>query len=182
MKPIKSVLTFLAFFAICAFVNAQTFDKLYEKYDKQEGITSVNISKDLFEMLSNLSDENKDTGSREMKKAMSQLTGLKVLTCKPDSVKPGKATALYNEASVLFTTPAYKELMTVNDGGENVRFLTKQDGKGKITEMVMVAKGKDEIVVMDLTGVIDLSTISKLSKTMNIHGMEHLKDMKEHKK
>jgi hypothetical protein len=49
--------------------------------------------------------------------------------------------------------------------------------------MVMLVKGKDEIVVLDMTGLIDLSTISKLSKSMNIHGMENLQKMKDnHKK
>ena len=73
--------------------------------------------------------------------------------------------------------------MTVNDGGSNVRFLTKQDGNGKITEMVMMAKGKEEMVILDMTGLIDLSTISKISKSMNIHGMENLQKMKDnHKK
>jgi hypothetical protein len=106
-----------------------------------------------------------------------------VLSCKPDSLKPGKATAFFNEASSIFNNPEYKELMTVNDEGNNIRFLTKTDSKGKITEMVMLVKGKDEIVVLDMTGLIDLSTISKLSKSMNIHGMENLQKIKDnHKK
>ena len=52
--------------------------------------------------------------------------------------------------------------MTVNDEGNNVRFLTKSETNGKISEMVMLVKGKDEIVVLDMTGSIDLSTISKI--------------------
>jgi len=72
--------------------------------------------------------------SGDEKKCMDQLNGLRVLSCKPDSLKPGKATTFFNEAVAIFNNSAYKELMTVNDGGSNVRFLTKQDGNGKITE------------------------------------------------
>lgn len=183
MKTIKMTLI-LAFFLTITFVaNAQSpFDKFYEKYATQEGYTSVNISKDLFQMFANIGDQ-KDTSAREMKKVMDQLNGLKVLSCKPDSLKPGKATAFFNEASAIFNTPAYKELMTVNDEGNNVRFLTKSETNGKISEMVMLVKGKDEIVVLDMTGSIDLSTISKISRSMNIHGMENLQKIKEnHKK
>jgi hypothetical protein len=48
--------------------------------------------------------------------------------------------------------------------------------------MVMMAKGKDEIVILDMTGLIDLATISRISKTMNIHGMDKLKNVPTNKK
>ena len=183
MKTLKLTLIVTAFLTLSSMTNAQSaFDKFYEKYATQEGYTSVNISKDLFQMFASMGDQ-KDTGIREMKKVMEQLNGLRVLSCKPDSLKPGKAIAFFNEAVAIFNNSAYKELMTVNDGGSNVRFLTKQDGNGKITEMVMMAKGKEEMVILDMTGLIDLSTISKISKSMNIHGMENLQKMKDnHKK
>jgi hypothetical protein len=170
---------FAAFISSPMFVNAQSpFDKIYEKYAGQEGFTSVNISKDMFQMFASMGDP-KDTSSMEMKKMMDQLSGLKVLTCRVDSLKPAKATAFFNEASAAFPASTYKELMTVNDEGQNIRFLTKQDGGSKISEMVMLMKDKHEMVVMSLTGSIDLSTVSKLSKSMNIHGMEGLEKMKE---
>lgn len=183
MKTLKLTLVVAAFLAISSLANAQSpFDKFYEKYSTQEGYTSVNISKDLFQMFASMGEDKKDTSGQEMKKVLSQLNGLKVLSCKPDSMKPGKANIFFNEAVAIFNTSAYKELMTVNDDGNNVRFLTKQDNNGKVSEMVMMAKGKDEMVVLDMTGLIDLSSISKISKSMNIHGMENLQKMKEHHK
>jgi hypothetical protein len=184
MKTLKLTIVVAAFLAISSLANAQSpFDKFYEKYSTQEGYTSVNISKDLFQMFASMGDNNKSADAQHMAKLVNQLNSLKVLTCKPDSLKPGKATIFYNEAVTIFNIPAYKELMTVNDGGNNIRFLTKQDSKGKITEVVMLAKGKDEMVVLDMTGVIDLASLSELSKSMNIHGMENLQKMKdEHKK
>jgi len=182
MKTLKLTLIVTAFLALSSLTNAQSsFDKLYEKYSTQEGFTSVNISKELFQMFASMGDQ-KDTSVREMKKVMNQLNGLKVLTCKPDSMKPGKASAFFNEATALFNNAAYKELMTVNDDGNAIRFLTKQDGNGKITELVMTAKGKEEIVVLDMTGLIDLSTVSRISKSMNIHGMDKLRNVPTNKK
>ena len=60
MKTLK--LTFvIAFVAISFLANAQTsFDKFYEKYATQAGYTSVNISKELFQMFANIGDQ-KDT-------------------------------------------------------------------------------------------------------------------------
>jgi len=177
----KNVLkfTFSLLLLIPLLVNAQSpIDRIFEKYTGQEGFTTVNISKDMFQMFSGMGDA-KDTSTMEMKKIMDQLTGLKVLTCNADTVKQGKATAFYNETVALLPASVYKELMTVNDEGNNMRFLTKQDASGKIQEMVMLSKGKHEIVVMSITGSIDLSSLSKLSKRMNIHGLENLEKMKD---
>ncbi|MCX6243543.1 MAG: DUF4252 domain-containing protein [Bacteroidetes bacterium] len=184
MKTLKLTFAIGAFLLLSAAANAQSpFDKFYEKYSTQEGYTAVNITKELFQMFASMNPDKNDTSAQEMKKVMDQLNGMKVLSCKPDSLKPGKATIFYNEAVAIFNNSAYKELMTINADGSNVRFLTRQGGNGKISEMVMMAQGKDEMVILSLTGTIDLSTISKISKNMNIQGMEHLKDMKEsHKK
>ena len=105
-----------------------------------------------------------------------------MLTFSFDSTKLVKAVAVYNEFAAVFPAGTYKELMTVNEGRQNIKFMTKQDGGGKITEMVMLMKDKTEVAVLSLTGNIDLSTVSKLSKGMNIHGIEGLGKMKMHVK
>jgi hypothetical protein len=182
MKTMIKSLVVGAFLLIPFLMNAQSpVDKVFEKYAGKDGFTSVNISKEMFQMLLSMADD-KDTSGQEMKKMMGQLNSLKVLTCNGDSTKPAQCLAFYNEVAPIFTASMYKELMTINDDGENIRFLTKQDGARKIVEMVMLMKGKKEVVVMSLTGVIDLSTISKLSKNMNIKGMENLQKIKENRK
>ena len=133
-------------------------------------------------MFGQMMNDAKDTSAMEMKKMMDLLNGLKLLTYSIDSTQMVKAVAVYNEFAGLFPASTYKELMTVNEGRENFRFLTRQDASGKIQEMVMLMKGKHEVMVLSLTGIIDLSGISKLSKGMNIHGMENLEKMKEDKK
>jgi hypothetical protein len=156
-------------------------DKIFEKYAGQEGFTTVNISKEMFQMLQQMGSGNaKDTNMVEMKKMMDQLNGLKVLTFSFDSTKISKAVGIYNEFAGAFPASSYKELMTINEGREYVKFMTRQDGSGKISEMVMLMKDKTEVALLSLTGTIDLSTVSKLSKNMNIHGMENLQKMKGH--
>ena len=183
MKKLVFSFTLFSLLCIAATTDAQTpLDKVYEKYAGVDGFTAVNISKDMFQLFMSMGNDKSDADTREMQKIVSQLNGLKVLNCNADSTKPGKALAFYNEVAALYPASIYKELMTVNDGGENIRFLTKQDAGGKISEMVMLMKGKHESVVISLTGAIDLSTVSKLSKTMNIHGMENLQKVKAPKK
>jgi hypothetical protein len=179
MKKLMLFLTCVVFLVVPLLTNAQSpIDKVFEKYAGQDGFTTVNISKEMFQMLMQMGQgDSKDTNMVEMKKMMEQLTALKVLTFSFDSSKIVKAVSVYNEFAGVFPASAYKELMAINEGRQNVKFLTKQDAAGKINEMVMLMKDKTEVAVLSLTGVIDLSTVSKLSKGMNIHGMENLKKM-----
>ncbi|MCX6252012.1 MAG: DUF4252 domain-containing protein [Bacteroidetes bacterium] len=178
MKNNALKLIALAFILFPMALNAQSpMDKLFDKFAGQEGYTSVNISKDMFQMFANMADP-KDTSMREMKKMMDNLTGMKVLTCKVDSVNPAKSIAFYKEASQTFPGSAYGTLMTINEDGQDIKFLYRPVGGEKINEFVMLAKGKHEVAAMSLTGVIDLTSVSKLSKVMNLHGMEGLQRMR----
>lgn len=179
MKKAIQNLIIAAFIFLPVLMNAQSpIDKLFEEYTGQEGFTTVNISKEMFQMIQQL-NAGSDTSALEMKKMMEQLNGLKVLTFNADSAKRAKVLSYYKEFSALFPPSVYKELMTVNDEGQNIRFMTRQESNGRISEMVMLMKGDKEMVVLSLTGNIDLATISKLSKGMNIHGMENLEKIKE---
>ncbi len=177
MKKLMLSLIAIAFMISPLLMNAQSpIDKVFEKYASQEGFTNVSITREMFQMLMQMGQGNvKDTNMVEMKKMMEQLTGLKVLTFSFDSAKIVKAVSVYNEFAGAFPSNTYKELMTINEGRQNIKFLTRQDASGKISEMVMLMKDKTEVAVLSLTGNIDLSTVSKLSKGMNIHGMEGLK-------
>ena len=172
----------MTFLTVPFLMNAQSpVDKVFDKYAGQDGFTTVNISKEMFQMLMQMGKgDGKDTSITEMKNMMEQLTGLKVLTFNFDSTKMVRAVSIYNEFAAVFPSGTYKELMTINEGRQNIRFMTKQDAGGKINEMVMLMKDKTEVAVLSLTGNIDLSTVSKLSKGMNIHGMEGLRKLGHH--
>ena len=95
-----------------------------------------------------------------------------------DSLNIAKAVSVYNEFSAPFTSKEYKELMTVQEGREYFKFMTKSTSAEKVSEFVMLMKDKNEVGVISLTGNIDLASISNMSKFMNIKGMENLKKMK----
>jgi hypothetical protein len=50
---------------------------------------------------------------------------------------------------------------------------------GIINELVMVVGGHKSFFVLSLYGEIDLKNISKLSKSMNVKGMEYLQQLDE---
>jgi len=181
MKTTCVKTTLAAFFLIPLMSLAQSpIEKLYAKYAGQDHFTSVNINKELFQMIMNVEIKGEGTEDfKEIQKIMEQLNGLKILNYR-DSINKTKVTAMYKEFSDQFPNPPYSELMSIKENGNQVRFLTKQDTGGKILEMVMLADDDGEATILSLTGLIDMTTISKLSKHLNIEGMEKLDQIKEH--
>ena len=181
MKTRIITLAFAACLAIPVLLNAQSpLDKVFTKYSGQDKFTTVNFSKEMFtQILSMIANQN-DSSAREMKGILDKLTGLKVITYDIDTTDYTKAVSIYNEWAGLFPGPTYKELMAINEGRDSYKFITKQDSDGKISEMVMLMKGKKELVVLSLTGVIDMANVTKISKSMGIHGMEGFSKMRNH--
>lgn len=182
MKTIKITTAIAILFMIPVITLAQSpATKIYEKYAGQEGFTSVNISKELFQMMMKMEIKGEGTEqAQEMQNMMEQLEGLKILTFE-DTLHKTKAKELFREFNDLFPSGVYTEMMAIKENGNNIRFLVKETSAGKIGELVMIAEDESEVTLLSLMGNIDMSTISKISSTMNIQGMENLKKMKEKK-
>ena len=63
--------------------------------------------------------------------------------------------------------------MAVKDGGEEVKFLARKKGD-KIGELLLLINSGKEAGFVSIVGLIDMNTVAKLSKTMNIEGMDKL--------
>ena len=177
----RTITLLFAAFLIPVLMNAQSpLDKVFTKYSGQDKFTTVNISKEMFTQILAMTASQNDSSSREMKNIIDKLTGLKVITYEIDTTDYTKAVSIYNEWAGVFPASTYKELMAMTEGRDNYKFMTKQDADGKISEMVMLMKGKKELVVLSLTGVIDMSNVSKISRSMGIHGMEGFQHMHPH--
>lgn len=161
-------------FLMPAMLQAQTaIDKLYEKYAGKKGFTSINISPEMFKMLASL-ESGSDADNKQEEQVLSQLSGLKMLV-----YEPGDGPKIDFAADVKATVPVkdYAELMSVDSEGETVKFLVKKAPNNKISEMLMIVFSDDETLVMSMTGNLDMATISSISKSLDIEGMEKLDEL-----
>ena len=67
----------------------------------------------------------------------------------------------------------YEELMAVSESEQKISMFTKEQ-KGKITEFVLCIEFNNKLSLMVITGNINIKDLSKLAKSLNIDGMEHL--------
>lgn len=173
----KLVISLLVMMFVVPFsMNAQTaIDQLYEKYAGQKGFTSININPDMFKMLSNMDMSDSSEQAKESQNAMEKLSGLKMLVYEPEEGETNEA--FMNEIRALTKIKGYEEMMSVNENDETVKFLAKKDKNGTVTEMLMIVLESDEAVVMSMSGLLDMKTISEISKSLEIDGLENLDQM-----
>lgn len=178
MKKQLIKLTVIIAILLPATIFAQSnFNELYEKYAGQDGFTSINISPEMFKFLSSIdmSDSSKD--SKQAQYVLQQLEGLKMLVYEKPEGKEGFD--FYKEVKSKLPLKEYTELMTVKDSDSDIKFLIKKAGKNRVSELLMIVVGDEEVVVMSMTGDIDMNTISDISNSLDVKGMENLEKIND---
>lgn len=147
----------------------------FTKYSEQEGFTSIEVTKGLFELFAEIDAD--DPEFDDFQKAVSGLESLRLIAYSTqDGSKEIKDKFLADiKSSIPFGE--YKELMVVKDKDANVNFYGKNEAQ-VVTEMIMKVDGPEEAVLLYLQGNIDLNHIAKVGKSMNLEGISRLGLMK----
>ena len=128
-----------------ATVAAQTNnDALFEKYAEKDGVTSVYISKKMFQLMPSM-----------MK---GKIESLQILTCENESLQE----QMRKDFSGLIKKE-HEELMRVRDGESKITFYIKQKGE-LINELIMLSDDEKEFSVIQLLGQFTLQDIQEITK------------------
>lgn len=174
MKKLIIVLLMMAGNGVASAQN-DAISKFFTKYQNDESFSQVTVSSKMFSLFTNMEVETAE--DKEVLDAISKIKGLRILA-KEDA---RNARELYKEAFSLIPIKDYEELMTVRDKDQDMKFLIKDDGKGKISELIMVMGGVDSFMVMSLYGEIDLKQVSRIGKKMDIDGLDKLENIDKKK-
>jgi len=163
------------FFAFTATAQDSPTSKLFDKYSGKDGFTTVSISKELFGMFADVNVDDPD--AQEVMDMMNQLDGIKILMYEAEDGSTSELDKFKSEISNV-KADGYSELMVVKEKGEEVKFLAKKKGE-KISELLLLINSDKEAGFISITGLIDMNTVAKLSKTMKFDGMENLEKLNE---
>lgn len=166
-----AVLLMLALATVAGSAQSNPVDRLFEKYAGQEGFTSVYISSHMFSLFAGM-----DKGDKEFDDIFGKLTGIRILTT--DERIHG--INFYDELAGELPLDHYEELMVIHEKDQNVKFLINEKD-GVISELLMISGGIDDNALISIRGRIDLKTISGLSQSMKIKGLENLEKVEEKK-
>lgn len=160
MKKLILILTVVLPLAILA--QKTPVDKLFDKYANKKGFTTINISGKLLGFASQLETSDKTTS--EM---LSSLKEIRVLTVDDDELN--KKLDFFKElkSNNFFKNNNFEVLMEVTEEDEVVRFLAKDAGNGKISNLLLIVGGDDNVLI-SISGIIDPKSIGKITNAMNI--------------
>ena len=172
----KQMLKLVAILAMVfpALLMAQSpADALFDKYSGQDGFTSVYITQAMFSLFADVDTDEDESGFMDLVK---NLKSIKILTVDHDSTMKAPQVNFYSEIMKDFPKSKYEELMVVKKSDQDVTFYIRKEGK-IISELLMVIGGKGDNALISIQGDIDLKSISKLSHSLNIEGMENLEEI-----
>ena len=146
----------------------------FDRLEANNDITTVVVSQKMFQMLSKI--DSKDADAKEFMDIANKLKSMKVFST--ENAKA--ASVMKTEVQQYVKSAALSELMRVKDKNQNVKFYTK-GGKdaNKVSELLMVVEpstNTTQMVILSLTGNIDLSKLGVLTKNMNLP--QEIKDIK----
>ncbi|MBT2622627.1 DUF4252 domain-containing protein [Chryseobacterium sp. ISL-6] len=172
MKKILIIfaLAFSHFFT--AYGQEDKFDRLFEKYQQVEGVTSIKIAKPMFGMLSSLNID--DSQLDQIKPLLSKINGLRILiTENPENADSSVGRKVQNSLSQInkdissyLSHLNYNEIMTVNSSGNKIKFLSSEAKDGILDDVLLsIDSGDGGNVLVMLDGKLSMDDLNKIIKS-----------------
>jgi hypothetical protein len=152
--------------------NSLFAQSVFDKFDGQDDITTVIVNKKMFSLISKMKVEDKET--QQYVSLIKKLDNLKVFVTNSDK----KSDEMKAVADKYIKSVDLEELMRINEKGKSVKIYVKSgatDSQIKELLMFIEGSGKEESVLMSLSGNFDLDELSVLTDKMKLPGGDALK-------
>lgn len=166
---------FITFIFILSCLSMQAQDDAIAKHFSHllndDKFSNAYISPKMFSVMAEKTDIAMEEDVRKMIRTMK---GMRVVQ------RTGvEGTALFKQATDKLTGAKFEELMSLREKGEQIRFYTMGGSGSRVGELVMAVGGPNRFLLLSMVGDIELSTVSKLSKTLNVQGADLLEKVKK---
>jgi len=142
----------------------------FSKLEDVEGIASVSLNKEMFQMLGSLEDSAKDEKAKSYLDLAGSIDNLKVYTTTEKKYKK----QLKEVAAEYLKSNPLQELMSVNKDGAKIRIYVKQGADESIIKegLILVENDdkKENAVLLSFTGNVNLKDIQDLKEFKNFTG------------
>lgn len=132
---------------------AQNSEKLFDKYADMDNVTSVYISKAMFQMMPSF-----EAGGLSLMNMIGKVESLQVLTTEKKDLAP----QMRNDFSKLIGK-GHEELMRVKDGNTKATFYANMKGD-LVRDLIMLADTDGGFTVIQLVGNFTLKDIQEITK------------------
>ena len=152
--------------------NSSSAQSVFDKFDNQDDVTTIIVNKKMFSLMAKI--DTKDKESQVYMNLLKKLDNLKVFMTQSDK----RSDEMKAVADKFIKTENLDELMRISEKGKNVKIYVKSGStESQIKELLMFVEGsgKEQSVLMSLTGNFDLDELSVLTDKMNLPGGSNLK-------
>ena len=179
MKKI-SILIVLFLLSTNIFGQTEELNKLFDKYQDTEGVTSIKIAKPMFKLLNNLKIDDEELG--KIQPLLGKVNGLKMLvleksgTSKNPIINEGK---IEKEIATSLKNMKYEELVTVNSKDAKIKFMAQDITANVMDNLILNIISEDNSVLMMLDGKISIDDVNNLmSETKNVTSLNPVSSIK----
>lgn len=168
----KLIIIAAIFCSSAAFAQLNDVNKIFDKYQDVEGITSIRIGKPMFSLLNKLNLQDEDI--HKIKPLLGKVNSINILISggskfldslvklNPSLIKQGQnPLGLQNEINLAVKKLNYEELVTVNSSGRKIKLLTINSSGNMLHNLLLSITGTDQNVLMLLDGEIPMDEVSK---------------------
>ena len=170
-------LTFLLLFTLLPLLsNAQSFDK----YESMKEVDAVVITSKMFKLLTKIDLNADDPETQQYIDLIENLKEMRVFSTKSSYVREQMAT----DVATFLKKGSMEELKRVTENGKTVKFYYKPGKNDDFVSqlfMFMDGKGDEPSVILNITGDINLTQVSKLAQDFNIPAGDQLENVEKNR-
>lgn len=142
---------------LCCTTLCMAQDKLFEKYADMDNVTSVFISKAMFQMMPSI-----ESGGLNLMNLKGKIDNLQILTSENQETKE-----MMRKDFTSHIGKSHELLMRVKDEDTKATFYIEQEGN-RVSEMIMLADADSSYVVIRITGNFTLQDIRDVANSISI--------------
>jgi len=170
MKKILYILTIFLSSFVTFSAQTEELNKLFQNFEKNGGVTSINIKKPMFKLLNTLDINDEYVG--KIKPILNEVDGLRLLIIPkitfPDHLKNENLEQIKlneqqtNKVNRALNSLKFNELMSMNSDGVSMKFLAETEKDNYLENLVFNVDSKEENIIFILNGKMKLSDVNKI--------------------
>ncbi|WP_288376733.1 DUF4252 domain-containing protein [Chryseobacterium culicis] len=170
MKKIFFIIAIMLSSFATSSAQTEKLDKLFQDFEKNGRVTSINIKKPMFKLLNTIDVDDAYIG--KIKPILNEVEGLKILIIPkitfPDRLKDENlANIKMNEEKTERINKAlnslnFNELMSMSSDGTSMKFLAEEEKDNYLENLVFNVDSKEENIIFILNGKMKLSDVNKI--------------------
>lgn len=163
---------------IVGLISVMGYSQNFSKYENMKEVDAMIMTSKMFKLLAKVDLSSSDPEAQQYLNLIENLEEIKVFTTNQPSIRTQMAT----DVSSYLSNNSLEQLMRVNNEGQNIRFYSKPGRNDNyVSELFMFMEGEKDgkpiSVILNITGDIDLTQLSKLATDLKVPGADELKNV-----